>query len=201
MNNYSKGIITLLKIKYPELFSTEVENNLNLDFMDMSIAGQRLQSNRYTVIPRTLSFLLYEGAVLLIRIAEDRGPWAGCFNGIGGHVEQGEDPLTSALREIKEETGLSATDLKLCGVVIVNMGDNPGIGLYVFVGRAEDGSLHNSNEGSPFWVPIDQLGELPLVEDLPILLPKAIESYQTEPPFSAIYSYSETGELTIRFHS
>ena len=38
---------------------------------------------------------------------EDRGLVAS----IGGHIERDEDPLTGALREIREETGLLATDI------------------------------------------------------------------------------------------
>ena len=34
----------------------------------------------------------------------------------GGHVEQGESFVDSVIREVKEETGLDVTDLRLCGI-------------------------------------------------------------------------------------
>ena len=74
--------------------------------------------------------------VLLLRLGADRGEWAGRLNGIGGHIEPGEDVLTSARREIREEAGLSPGDLRLCGVVMIDVGP-PGIGLFVLVGTAQ----------------------------------------------------------------
>ena len=35
----------------------------------------------------------------------------------GGHVENGESIYDSAVREIKEETGLRITNLKYCGII------------------------------------------------------------------------------------
>ncbi|HEY71321.1 MAG TPA: NUDIX domain-containing protein [Anaerolineae bacterium] len=165
----------------------------------MSLAGQRLQPNRYSLIPRTLTFLTRQDQVLLLRLSPDRGEWAGLLNGVGGHVEPGEDPLQSARREIEEETGLSPSDLRLAGVVIIDTGSSPGIGLYVFVGKAEEGKPRVGSEGTPEWISLNTLDDASLVEDLPILLPKALASYEKPIPFSARYEYDEAGALRIRF--
>jgi 8-oxo-dGTP diphosphatase len=165
----------------------------------MSIEGQRVQSDRYTVVPRTLCFLTHSGQILLLRLNESRGAWAGLLNGIGGHIEQGEDPLSSAQREIWEETGLSPGRIRLCGVVLVDVGTSPGIGLYVFVGEASEENVTAGAEGDPEWVRPENLASLPLVEDLPDLLPKALACYRDGSVFSASYRYDDTGHLTIRF--
>jgi 8-oxo-dGTP diphosphatase len=165
----------------------------------MSLAGQRLQSDRYSLVPRTLSFLLRDREILLLRLPSDRGDWSGLYNGIGGHIEQGEDALTAARREIREETGLVPWQLRLCGVVAIDTGKDLGIGLYVFVGEVKEGEIQVSLEGEPKWIPLERLEQTPVVEDIPSLLPKAIDSYKSRIPFSALYQYNAEGELSIKY--
>lgn len=164
----------------------------------MSLAGQRLQPDRYSVVPRTLSFLLRGDQILLLKLPADRGAWAGKLNGVGGHVERGEEPRASALREVAEETGLApGRSFRLCGVVIVDTHKTPGIALYVFVGEAPEGSARPSAEGDPVWVPLDALDEQDVVEDLPTILPLALDAYRGRAPFTAAYSYDADGSLRI----
>lgn len=165
----------------------------------MSLAGQNVQPTRYTVVPRTLVFLTRPGAVLLLRIPPGRGAWSGLYNGVGGHLEQGEDPLRGAAREVREETGLTPYRLRLCGVVLVDTGSRPGIGLYVFRGRARGAAAPAGPEGAAAWVPVEALDGLPLVEDLPTLLPRVLKQRAGAPPFCAVYRYDPAGALQIEF--
>jgi len=166
----------------------------------MTLAGQRVQPDRYTIIPRTISFLLRGSDVLLIRVAEERGAWAGMLNGVGGHMERGESPAAAALREIREETGLEARDLRLCGVVVIDAGGNPGIGLYVFVGQAPEGAPDSSPEGIPEWVPVTGLDRGDLVSDLPQLIPRALACYAgNQPAFCARTTFDEAGDPILGF--
>jgi 8-oxo-dGTP diphosphatase len=165
----------------------------------MSLPGQRVQPQRYTVLPRTLTFLTRPGQVLLMRIPPGRGAWAGLYNGLGGHIEQGEDPLTSARREVSEESGISPGHLRLSGVVLVDTGSKPGIGLYVYTGEPQDGVVRSGPEGSAEWVNTAELPHLPLVEDLPILLDRILSHKSDTAPFSAVYSYDGQGRLDIHF--
>ena len=169
----------------------------------MSLPGQQIQPSRYSVLPRCLSFLLRQEKVLLIRIAEDRGAWSGLLNGVGGHIERGEDPRSAALREIKEETGLilSPSSLYLSGVVIVDVGTFPGVGLYIFVGETETSETHSSCEGTPEWIDMNAFDEQTLVKDLPALLPRAIQSYRDKQPFCAVTTFDEDGSPNIHFNT
>lgn len=165
----------------------------------MPFGNQQVDPKRYAIIPRTLSFLLRGNHILLMKLPKDHGTWAGRYNGIGGHIEQGEDPLSSARREIQEETGLSPTRLVLIGVVIIDTLESPGVGLYVFVGEDIEGDPVHGPEGQPEWVALGSLERYPLVEDLPQLIPRALESYASKTPFSAAYRFNPSMALEVHF--
>jgi len=165
----------------------------------MSLAGQRVDPRRYTVVPRCLIFGVAGERILLLHLPAERGPWGGLYNGIGGHVEAGEDPRSAARREFREETGLSPLAMVLAGVVLISTGTSPGIGLYVFVAGVGGGTVTTSQEGTPTWVTREEVGRLPLVADLPTLLPRALAVLEGEPPFCAVYRYDDQGRLSIAF--
>ncbi|RZC34968.1 NUDIX domain containing protein [Asbolus verrucosus] len=63
----------------------------------------------------TLVFLKRQGSVLLG--LKTRGLGKGLWNGFGGKIEDGESVVNCARRELREECGLMASDLKQLGVV------------------------------------------------------------------------------------
>jgi 8-oxo-dGTP diphosphatase len=128
-------------------------------------------SDRYIVYPRTLSFLLNGDDVLLIKRSPNARLFSGMYNGVGGHIERGEDILSSAQREIREETGLDVPDLSLRCLLNVDEGaDRPGVLVFVFVGHTERRDVTASGEGTLHWVPLAHIGKLNLLPDLPLLL-------------------------------
>ena len=167
----------------------------------------------YTVIPRVLVFLTRGDEVLLLRGASDKKLWAGKYNGLGGHIEPGETPHQAAIREVAEEAGLTLTALALRAVVHVTLASAPGapfgfahgvpfgfahgVLFFVFTGAAPPGELHASNEGAPVWVARSALSTLPLVEDLPELLPRVLEP---GPLIYGNYTFSADG-LRMAFES
>ncbi len=77
----------------------------------------------------------------------------------GGHVDEGESFVDSAIREIKEETGLDIKNLKSCGVV--HWSNNKTFDRYiVFLYKTTDfeGELITEmDEGKNYWVSINEL--------------------------------------------
>lgn len=163
----------------------------------MPVSDQGVNLDRYMLIPRTAIFVRRGDLYLLLKGAPTKRLWAGKYNGLGGHVEQGEDILSAARRELLEETSLEV-NLWLCGTVVVDSGQNPGICMYVFSGECAEGEPRPSIEGVAEWIPFEALDELPVVEDLPVLLGRVHAMKHGDVPFSAS-SYYENNKLIVRF--
>lgn len=100
----------------------------------------------------------------------------------GGHIEAGESIVESTIREIKEETGLTISDLKPCGIIHW-YNDETGDRYFVFNYKTEVFSgelLERTYEGNVFWVNKDDLLKLNLSEGLEQRLPMFLEEEYSE---------------------
>jgi len=118
---------------------------------------------------RTLCFIFHGDDVLLIQRRHD--PDAGYWNAIGGRVNRGEDPLEGAQREVWEEAGIRpALEFRGVATVIVrSTGEHWAI--FLFSGRVADRAVAESPEGPLRWAAPDEIASLPILADLPYLLP------------------------------
>ena len=164
----------------------------------MPESEQLVDLSRYMLIPRVLIFITRGNTVLLLKGAPIKRLWADKYNGVGGHVEQGEDILSAASRELLEETGLT-TNLWLCGTVVVDTGQNPGIGMYVFTGEDARGQPRPSTEGNLEWISFQEVSNLPVVEDLVPLLSRIQKMRRGDPVFSARAYYDAEKKLIVEF--
>ena len=67
----------------------------------------------------SLLILSFAAGMTVLLIQRKFPPMAGSWAFPGGFVDQGEDPMHAAVRELKEETGLDGEDPKL----VMVMGD------------------------------------------------------------------------------
>jgi 8-oxo-dGTP diphosphatase len=153
---------------------------------------------RWITIPRTLCFVLNGDDVLLMRRAAHKRVFPNRYNGVGGHIERGEDPYTSARREIFEETGLAVQDLRLRAVYNVDAGEATGIMVFTFTAISEDRAVIASDEGTLHWIPRHAVLQYDLVEDLPIVLPHILEMRVEDNPLFIHVSYDQDDCMQLR---
>ncbi len=157
---------------------------------------QKVLKGRYLVVPRSIILLIDEDKVLLQKAAENKKIFPGYFNGIGGHIERCEDVLSGAIRELKEEAGITCDDLRMAGSILIDVEKETGILLFVFTGSRLNGRLMPSEEGTLHWVKIDQLNQIKVVEDIPELVARVLDFNSNGKLFFGKYIYDETGERT-----
>lgn len=100
----------------------------------------------------TLCYIEKDGQYLMLhRTKKKDDPSQDLWMGVGGHLEQGESPDDCIVREVKEETGLTLTDYRLCGVVSFSEGDWYEY-MFLYHAGGFTGELSECNEGDLLWI-------------------------------------------------
>ncbi|WP_203333444.1 8-oxo-dGTP diphosphatase [Planococcus beigongshangi] len=110
----------------------------------------------------TMCLVVQEGKVLLIERPPEKG-FPG-FIGAGGKVDYPESIAEGAIREVKEETGLTVTKLVYKGLdEFTDLSDNLRYMVFNYVAEEFEGELlEDPPEGKLKWVPIEGALDLPM---------------------------------------
>ena len=106
-------------------------------------------------------YIVHEGKVLMHKRAENKEKFPGFWIGPGGHVDEEEDVLSTAIREVKEETGvdIGEKDIKLKVLAFHHHSDRGEVWMeYLF--RAvipKSQKVISSKEGKSQWIDVDKM--------------------------------------------
>jgi len=115
----------------------------------------------------TVLCLIEDGDKILLQNREKKD-WRG-YTLPGGHVEPGESFVDAAIREMKEETGLSILSPRLVGVKQFPIKNGRYVVL-LFKATQWSGELRSSEEGQMEWIKYSDLSTLKTVDDFDNLL-------------------------------
>ena len=117
------------------------------------------------MIKSTLCYIKKDGCLLmLLRNKKEHDLNEGKWVGVGGKLEEGENPEDCLLREVKEETGLSLTSWTFHGVIGFHSDKWPDEEMYLYSTDAFYGTLTECDEGTLRFIPEDEVLSLPLWE-------------------------------------
>lgn len=116
--------------------------------------------------------------------------------GVGGHFEHGESPEDCMFREVMEETGLTPTKYRFCGIVtfLSDMGTDKEAWEYMCLYHIEEfkGKIKECDEGVLEWVEKEKILDLDLWEGDRLFL----RYMQERIPFFSLKLVYEEGDLT-----
>ena len=99
-----------------------------------------------------------EGRVLVQdRLPKPSNAWCG-LTFPGGHVEPGETVVASVIREVREETGLTITNVVPAGYIqLFNPDRQSQYFVFLFKTCSYSGELKGSSEGNVRWMTLDKM--------------------------------------------
>ncbi len=110
----------------------------------------------------TLCYIERGGAYLMLhRVKKQQDMNRDKWIGIGGKFEENESPEDCLLREVREETGLTLTGWRYCGIVTFVSDRYEGEYMHLFHASEFTGTLRECDEGVLGWVPLAEFARLP----------------------------------------
>ena len=115
------------------------------------------------LLQTTLCYLEQDGCYLMLhRVKKKQDVNHDKWIGVGGKFEPGETALACALREVREETGLTMRAPQYRGIVDFYCPPWPAERMHLYTCARFRGELAECDEGTLEWVPKDAVQDLPI---------------------------------------
>lgn len=115
------------------------------------------------LLQTTLCYLEQDGRYLMLhRVKKSHDVNKDKWIGVGGKFEPGEDALACALREVREETGLTMLAPAYRGIVDFYCAPWPAERMHLFTCADFSGRMQPCDEGDLEWVEKDRIQDLPI---------------------------------------
>lgn len=116
--------------------------------------------------------MIYDGeGKVVVQDKKNSLVWQG-WSFPGGHVEKNEYVISSVIREVLEETGLTIENPKLCGIKEFYTQNHKRYIVFLYIATKFHGQLKDSKEGHVFWYPLEELiNSKKLIDDFADMLP------------------------------
>ncbi|WP_211191974.1 NUDIX domain-containing protein [Actinoplanes sp. TBRC 11911] len=145
-------------------------------------------------------FIRRGGRLLVLRRSPTRRYAANVVHPVGGKVEPDENPFAAAAREVKEETGLKVTNMRL-EAVLLDLAPVPGEPhnwlIYHFSADWAAGEPHETDEGELVWMSPAEFVQQPLHPSL-----QGIAEHILDPRKGTLFvthTYNADGGINGRF--
>ncbi|MFA5946061.1 MAG: NUDIX hydrolase [Patescibacteria group bacterium] len=123
-------------------------------------------------IPSVGVLIIQNNKVLLVKHRKGAGNIEGIYGLPAGRIESGEDPKDTAVRELQEETGLTALPNDLVSLgrewkAVIKRKEGPKeFTILVFRCNTFQGTLAPSDETIPVWIDINKIDGYPLLPNM-----------------------------------
>lgn len=110
----------------------------------------------------TLCYIVRDDRYLMLhRVKKEHDVNRDKWVAVGGHFEENESPEECVCREVLEETGLTLTDYRYCGIVTFVSDRWEGEYMHLFRATGFTGEPRECSEGTLEWITAGQIDSLP----------------------------------------
>lgn len=129
----------------------------------------------------TLCFVLQDRQILLIE--KKRGLGQGKVNGPGGKFDPGETARECAIRETREELGITPLNPEERGLLRFQFTSGYGLEAHVFLAHGYQGEAVETEEAVPLWTDLDRIPYRRMWADDVLWLPHVLEGKRVRGDF------------------